>query len=112
MAILGRGLDQFNYYTTEEIRNVLELNYFQPSRFSDGEKRLEDVNSIDDIWTYITDIAIPVLMNEKYPNGTTIEDTNLQDFVVGQNKVGLAPLNFFFPLLEILNLLRIVIGRC
>ena len=90
MAIAGRTVGSYNYIITEQTRNLLSKNSFRPSQpmgLTVGEKTLESIDQISEIYDYIELIAIPLILNEKDASNNDINTNDDKYFVAGQNKL-------------------------
>lgn len=90
IVVLGRGLNESNYYVTMQMQELLKENCFQPTAplgLTRSEKCLNTIDQQFEIYDYFTKVAIPVLLPDTNANNEPIQDPSKLNLVSGQNKV-------------------------
>lgn len=68
MAVLSRGNGDLSYTQTRAIRDPMMKDFFKPWNY-DSEKDFVGSTTIADIYSFLTTVAIPLVMNDER-NGT------------------------------------------
>ena len=90
MVVLGRGLGSDNYYVSELVQRSLTNTYFIPDPplgMTEGEKSLMDVDQYFEIYDWLNQVEIPILLTNQNEANQEITNSTLLNFVAGQNKV-------------------------
>ena len=96
MVSFGRSLGQQNYHISHEVQRSLTDQYFvstEPYKYNEGEKSLEDVDQYFEIYDWMKDILIKVLLPEIDTNNVHMDHTDTMakpetiHLVAGQNRI-------------------------
>jgi hypothetical protein len=63
MAIMSRGDGDLSYTQTVAIRNPMVNDLFEPWNY-DAEKSFEEITTITDIYNFLRDVALPLLLSD------------------------------------------------
>eukprot|EP01083_Nonionella_stella_P233083 821611_1 len=86
MSVLGRGLGSKNYYVSDQVSKQFTEQYYV-GRFTEGEKSLMDVDQYFEIYDWLTQVSIPILLVDESESTQEITNTSKLNLVTGQNKV-------------------------